>query len=114
MWNDYQSHYEFECIINEWAETEKGLYLASSLSGLAQVVLGNQSRQNYATLAKVLQDRFAPMNKTELFRTHLNERRHLPWQSLPKMGQGISRLVNLAYPIDPDDVFLKFWLQNNF
>ena len=45
--------------LNEWTETEKGLYLASSLRGLAQGVLGNQprdDRQNYAKLVKALQN----------------------------------------------------------
>ena len=58
----------------KWTETEKGLYLASSLRGLAQGVLGNQprdDRQNYAKLVKALQDRFAPLNQTELYRLSL-------------------------------------------
>lgn len=66
MWNDYLSHFESVCLLNEWTETEKGLYLASSLRGLAQGVLGNQprdERQNYAKLVKALQDRFAPLNR---------------------------------------------------
>ena len=33
MWNDYLSHFESVCLINQWTETEKGLYLASSLRG---------------------------------------------------------------------------------
>lgn len=107
MWNDYLSHFESVCLLNEWTETEKGLYLASSLRGLAQGVLGNQprdERQNYAKLVKALQDRFAPLNQTELYRTQLRERRQRPSESLPEMGQEIRRLVNLAYPTAPDDV----------
>ena len=63
MWNDYLSHFESVCLLSEWTETEKGLYLASSLRRLAQGVLGNQprdDRQNYAKLVRALQDRFAP------------------------------------------------------
>ena len=44
MWNDYLSHFDSACLFNELTETEKGLYLASSLRGLAQGVLGNQLR----------------------------------------------------------------------
>lgn len=39
LWNDYLSHFESVCLLNEWSETEKGLYLAASLRGLAQGVL---------------------------------------------------------------------------
>ena len=107
MWNDYLSHFESVGLLNEWTETEKGLYLAASLRGLAQGVLGNQprdERQNYAKLVKALQDRFAPLNQTELYRTQLRDRRQRAAESLPEMGQDIRRLVNLAYPTAPDDV----------
>lgn len=107
LWNDYLSHFESVCLLNDWTETEKGLYLAASLRGLAQGVLGNQprdERQNYRKLVKALQDRFAPMNQTELYRAQLRERRQKASESLPEMGQDIRRLVNLAYPTAPDDV----------
>ena len=107
MWNDYLSQFESVCLLNEWTEIENGLYLASSLRGLAQGVLGNQSRddrQNYAKLVKSLLDRFAPLNQPELYRTKLRDRRQRPSDSLPEIIQEIRRLVNLAYPTAPDDV----------
>ena len=107
QWNDYLSHFESVSLLNEWDEMEKGLYLAASLRGLAQGVLGNQprgERQSYAKLVKALQDRFSPLNQTELYRTQLRERKQRASESLPELGQDIRRLVNLAYPTAPDDV----------
>ncbi|XP_056006949.1 uncharacterized protein LOC130050723 [Ostrea edulis] len=107
LWNDYLSHFESVCLLNEWTDIEKGLYLAASLRGQAQGVLGNQprdERQSYQKLVKALQDRFAPVNQTELYRAQLRERRQKASESLPEMGQDVRRLVNLAYPTAPDDV----------
>ena len=42
LWNDYLSHFESVSQINHWTEIEMGLYLAASLRGQAQGVLGNQ------------------------------------------------------------------------
>ena len=101
LWNDYLSHFESVSLINHWTDLEKGLYLAASLRGQAQGVLGNQAtgdRQNYQKLVQALQDRFAPSNQTELYRAHLRERRQKASETLPEMGQDIRRLTNLAYP----------------
>jgi hypothetical protein len=43
MCNDYLSHFESVSLLNEWTETEKGLYLAASLRGLAQGVVGKSA-----------------------------------------------------------------------
>jgi hypothetical protein len=107
QWNDYLSHFEPVSLLNKWDEIEKGLYLAASLRGLAQGLLGNQptgERQSYSKLVKALQDRFSPLNQTELYRTQLRERKQRASEGLPKLGQDIRRLVNLAYPTAPDDV----------
>ena len=101
LWNDYLSHFESVSLINHWTDLEKGLYLAASLRGQAQGVLGNQAtgdRQNYQKLVQALQDRFAPSNQTELYRAQLRERRQKASETLPEMGQEIRRLTNLAYP----------------
>ncbi|VDI05519.1 Hypothetical predicted protein [Mytilus galloprovincialis] len=42
-WNDYRSHFEACSSINGWDNLEKGLYLAASLRGQAQGVLGDLS-----------------------------------------------------------------------
>ena len=80
------------------------MYLASSQ---AEGVLSNQprdDRQNSSKLVKALQDRFAPLNQTELYRTQLRDRRQRPSESLSEMGQKMRRLMDLAYPSIPDDV----------
>ena len=40
-WLDYKSHFDVCAKINDWTDTEKGLYLVVSLRGQAQGVLGN-------------------------------------------------------------------------
>ena len=107
LWNDYLSHFESVSLLNRWTETEKGLYLAASLRGQALGILGNQprdDRQNYTRLVQSLQDRFAPSNQTELYRSQLRERRQKASESLPEMGQDVRRLTNLAYPTASSDL----------
>ena len=107
LWNDYLSHFESVSLLNHWTETEKGLYLAASLRCQALGILGNQprdDRQNYTRLVQSLQDRFAPSNQTELYRSQLRERRQKASESLPEMGQDVRRLTNLAYPTASSDL----------
>lgn len=40
-WLDYKTHFNTVGKLNEWTEEEKGLFLAASLRGQAQAVLGN-------------------------------------------------------------------------
>jgi hypothetical protein len=64
--------------INKWSENEKGLYLAVALRGQAQGILGDlpiDKQQDYKSLVKALEERFAPCNQTELYRVQLTERR---------------------------------------
>jgi hypothetical protein len=82
-------------------------YLAVSLRGQAQGVLGNlplESRQDFKELVKSLEERFSPSNQTELYRTQLRERRQRAVETLPELGQDVRRLANLAYPTAPNDV----------
>jgi len=77
------------------------------LRGQAQGVLGNlpdSSRQDFKQLSKALEERFAPANQTELYRTQLRDRRQKATETLPELGQDIRRLVNLAYSTAPNDV----------
>lgn len=62
--------------MNNWSQKEKDLYLAVSLKGTAQRVIEYVSRetgQQYLLLVKTLEERFAPNNQTELYRTKLQE-----------------------------------------
>ena len=106
-WQDYKSHFDACAMLGKWSELEKGLYLAVSLRGQAQGVLGNLSGEelhNYDELVKTLSERFAPPNQTELYRAQLRERTKKATESLPELGQSIRRLTNLAYPTAPFDV----------
>jgi hypothetical protein len=99
-WLDYKSHFDACSEINHWSDKEKGLYQA-------QGVLGNlplESRQDFKELVKSLEERFSPSNQTELYRTQLRERRQRAVETLPELGQDVTRLANLAYPTAPNDV----------
>jgi hypothetical protein len=81
--------------------------MAVALRGQAQGMLGDlpiDKQQDYKSLVKALEERFAPHNQTELYRVQLTERQQKPAESLPELGQAISRLVNLAYPTVPENV----------
>ncbi|CAG2245062.1 unnamed protein product [Mytilus edulis] len=106
-WMDYLSHFEMCALVNNWSENQKGLYLAVSLMGQAQAVLGDlpsEKRQNFSDLVSALEERFAPSSQTELYRVQFKERRQRASESLPELGQSIRRLSNLAYPTAPLDV----------
>jgi hypothetical protein len=69
-WLDYRSHFDACSRINQWSENENGLYQAVGLRGQAQGILGDLSidkQQDYKSLVKALEERFAPPNQTELY-----------------------------------------------
>lgn len=106
-WIDYKAHFDLVAKVNNWSIDQRGLYLAVSLRGHAQSILGDlpvESRSDYESLITVLEERFAPPGQTELYRLQLRERRIKPGESLPELGQHIKRLSNLAYPTAPRDV----------
>ena len=73
-----------------------------------QGVIGNlgSGKQDYDDLVKVLhvEERFAPLIQTELYRVQLRERREKASESKDELGQNIRRLANLAYSKAPCDV----------
>lgn len=77
------------------------MYLAVSLRGNSQGVLGNlpsYDQRNYDALCKALQQRFAITNQTYILRTPLHERKQKAVDTLLELGQGIRRMTILAYP----------------
>ncbi|CAC5373973.1 unnamed protein product [Mytilus coruscus] len=103
-WMDYLSHFEMCALVNMWFEHHKGFYLALSLFGQAQAVLGNlpkEKRQIFSDLVYALEKRFAPSSQTELYRVEFKERRQKASETLPELGQSVRRLSNLAYPTAP-------------
>ena len=106
-WIDYKAHFEACALLNNWDETEKALYLAVSLRGQSQGVLGNLpggAIKKYTDLITALDERFAPPNQMELYRAQLRERRQKATETLPELGQSIRRLTNQAYSTAPVDV----------
>ena len=83
------------------------MYLAVSLRGQAQSVLGDLAGgvpKKYGELITAFNERFSPPNQMELHRAPLRERKQRATDSLPELGQTIRRLTNLAYPTAPYDV----------
>ena len=106
-WLDYKSHFEMVSAVNNWNEQQKGLYLAVSLRGQAQAILGDlptDKKSEFKILVNALEERFAPPSQTELYRAQFRERRQKSTETLPELGQAIRRLANLAYPTAPRDV----------
>ncbi|CAG2214404.1 unnamed protein product [Mytilus edulis] len=103
-WIDYLAHFEMCTLVNMWSEHQKGLYLAVSLIGQAQAVLGDlpkEKRQIFSDLVNALEERFAPSSQTELYRVQFKECRQKASETLPGLGQSVRRLSNLAYPTAP-------------
>ena len=100
-WQDFKVHFEMVADLNNWEDVQKATYLAVSLRGAAQEVLGNLpqiQRQNYDLLVQALTQRFAPSNQTELHKVQLKARSRRRDESLTELGQSIRRLTGLAYP----------------
>ncbi|CAG2223243.1 unnamed protein product [Mytilus edulis] len=103
-WMDYLAHFEMCTLINMWSKHQTGLYLAVSLIGQAQAVLGDlpkEKRQIFSDLVNALEERFAPSSQTELHRVQFKECRQKASDTLPGLGQSVRRLSNLAYPTAP-------------
>ena len=106
-WIDYKSHFNMVAKVNNWSLEQKGLYLAVSLRGQAQAILGDlphEDQSSYDILVNALEERFASPSLTELYRVQFRERKKKASESLPELGQVLRRLSNLAYPTAPRDV----------
>lgn len=103
---DYKTLFNTVSKLNERTEEENGLFLAASLSGQAQAVLGNLPGDDtdYYSLVQALEERFSPPNQTKLYRVQLRERRKRATETIPELGQAVRRLANLAYPKAPSEV----------
>ena len=100
-WEDYKAQFELVADLNQWDRRTKAAYLAVSLSGQAQAVLGdldNTQRTSYTDLVAALESRFGTSNRTEMFRVSLRSRTRQPEETLPELAQAIRRLTRQAYP----------------
>ena len=101
---DYHAQFELVAEINGWDRRTKAAYLAVSLSGPAQAVLGDldkTQRTSYTDLVAALDSRFGTSNRTEMFRVSLRSRTRKSAETLPELAQAIRRLTRQAYPDAP-------------
>lgn len=107
-WLDYFAHFEICTQLNEWTEKDQAVFLAASLRGAAQQVLGNlaiEERTDFTKLKAALIQRFNPENQTDLYRTQLKTLVRGPEESLPELGQKVRRLVGQSYPSVNNEVW---------
>lgn len=106
-WEDYLAQFELVADINKWSDSMKATYLAVSLTGSAQAVLGDlerSSRTNYAELTSALAARFGTENQQEVFRASLKSRYRQRGETLPELAQAVRRLTRQAYPEAPQQL----------
>ena len=92
---------QFELIaeLNNWNDTNKALYLAASLRGIAMGVLSylnDEERHHYPSLIGCLTLRFGPEDLTVLHRARLDCRKRGPKETLPELAHEIRKLVKLT------------------
>lgn len=78
----------------------KAAYLAVSLRGQAQAVLGDldkTQRTSYTGLVVALDSRFGTSNRTEMFWVSLQSCTRKPEETLPELAQAIWCLTRQAY-----------------
>lgn len=100
-WLDYKVHFATCAAINGWTEAEKANFLAASLRGEAQEILGNLDSTfgfSIAKLSDLLDKRFGPEGQAEMFLAELRCIRRKKNESLQALGQRIRRWAKLSYP----------------
>ena len=88
-WEDYKAQFELVTNLNQWDRRTKAAYLAVSLSGQAQAVLGDldkTQRTSYTDLVVALDSRFGTSNRTEMIRVSLRSRTRKPEETLPELA----------------------------
>ena len=103
-WEDYLAQFELIAEINRWNDSMKATYLAVSLSGPAQAVLGDlepKARKNFAELTNALAERFGTENQQQVYRTALKTHSQQGDETLPELAQSVHRLTRQAYPEAP-------------
>lgn len=104
VWQDYITQFEMCAEINTWNDRQKATFLAVSLRGAAQQVLGDMTaggRQSYEAITEALSARFGYEGQTELFRVQLKSRLKKSTETFPELAQSIRRLVARSYPQAP-------------
>ena len=100
-WEDYKAQFDLIAELNGWGDETKAVYLAASLKGHAQAVLGDldeRRRRDFTSLVAALSSRFGAEHQTELYRTQLKTLLRKKEQTLPELAQTRRRLTRQAYP----------------
>ena len=100
-WEDYKAQFDLIAELNHWDAGTKSIYLAASLKGPAQGILGDledAQRRDLPTLTAALNSRFGSENQTEMHRAQLRSRMRRREETLPELAQAIRRLTRQAYP----------------
>ena len=99
--DEFLSQFEITSEINGWQYREKSLYLASCLTGDVRSLLSELDRdgqRDYKTFKEKLANRFASVNRSEIYRTQLKSRTRNKGEAIPELAQAIKKLVHQAYP----------------
>lgn len=99
-WHTYLRHFELVALMNRWDCQTKALKLATSLTGTAQRALNGlalPTLYDYDALRKALERRFDPVEKAELVRVQLRNRRQSNQETLVDLSDDIRHLVDRAY-----------------
>ncbi len=100
-WPDYRVQFEMTAKHNGWSESDKALWLGTSLRGDAQSILGDLDEEelsHYPSIVGHLNQRFGTEGKAEMFEALLEKRVRQPEESLPELAHEVRRLVKLAHP----------------
>ena len=101
--------------LNRWGEEDKARYLAISLRGQAQRMLGNltsNERTNYQILVRKLDERFGTEGQSELFMSRLLSKTKGQKESYQELADNIGYLVTKSYPTASEDMIRILTLQN--
>ena len=100
-WEAFSAQFEIAARMNGWEDEDKAAFLATSLQGMATLVLSNLSaeeRRNYKLLVAALTNRFGVTHQSKLARSKFKNRLKRKDETLPELVEGIESLTRTAYP----------------
>lgn len=103
--DSYEKHFKSCSFINQWDGDDEAYFLAASLKGAAQAVLGGMAEadlKSYDAAMAALRDRFEPPGREELYEVQLAARIQKSGESMTDFSQVIRDLADRAFPNMPD------------
>lgn len=107
-WNEFWTLFETAALVNSWTEGQKASKLSLALRGDALRILQTiplLERTNFKELVSRLEMRFGEKHLIEMYRSELRNRAQKEKESLQEYEADIVRLVKIAYPTAPDDIY---------